>query len=359
VTAALSLQDVSVSYGPVPALSSVDLEVAPGEVLALLGASGSGKTTLLHTVAGFIEPRTGMVAIDGHVVVRPGRWVAPEDRRVGLVFQGAALWPHLDVLDTVAYPIRRGGAPKERARREAYTLLERLGLAALAHRLPSQLSGGEQQRVGLARALARNPGLFLFDEPTAHLDTHLRSVVLEEVARRRQTLGAAALYATHNAAEALAIADRVAVLRAGRLVQLDTPQRVYERPADMETACLTGPASFVDTDWLPKHLYGDGRGQALVRPDWVSLDGDLPGRVESVRYRGPHTDLVVVVGGGRLLVSCPGPPRRQTGDDVGIGLTQAWRMPDDGDGHAVEVLAEVTPEVVLERANRARANTDA
>ena len=269
------------------------------------------------------------------VVVRPGRWVAPEDRRVGLVFQGAALWPHLDVLDTVAYPIRRGGAPKERARREAYTLLERLSLAALAHRLPSQLSGGEQQRVGLARALARDPDLFLFDEPTAHLDTHLRSIVLEEVARRRQALGAAALYATHNAAEALAIADRVAVLRAGRPIQLDTPQRVYDRPADMETARLTGPASFVAPTGCPSIWAMEGVGQALVRPDWVRLDGDVPGRVESVRYRGPHTDLVVVVGGGRLLVSCPGPPRRQPGDDVGIGLTQAWRMPGDGDRDAV------------------------
>jgi len=310
-TSALRLHGLGVSYGPVAALAGLDLEVGDGEVMALLGSSGSGKSTLLHTVAGFIEPESGLVAIGERVVAGPGVWVAPEDRRVGLVFQGAALWPHLTVLDTVAYPIRRRGSAKAHARREAAALLERLGLSALMDRLPAQLSGGEQQRVGLARALARDPALFLFDEPTAHLDTHLRAVVLEEIARRREALGAAALYATHN-----------------------------------ETARLTGPAAFVDeaalsgqlTDVLPgpftEPVNGPTGRLLLVRPDWVRLDGDLPGRVESVRYRGPHTDHVVSLQGGRLLVSSPGPPRRRPGDPVGVTVTRAWPMPGrDGSGH--------------------------
>ena len=348
---ALRLSGLSVTYDGVVALTGVDLDVGPGEVIALLGSSGSGKTTLLHTVAGFIEPDSGVVAIGDRVVAGAGRWVAPEDRRVGLVFQGAALWPHLTVLDTVAYPIRRRGLPKGAARREAAGLLERLGLSALADRLPAQLSGGEQQRVGLARALARDPALFLFDEPTAHLDTHLRSVVLEEIARRREALGAAALYATHNAAEALAIADRIAVLRAGRLVQVGTPQEVYEQPVDVETARLTGPASFLDAaaldaaaldGWAIDAPVGGvvggvvgvrGHGPVLVRPDWVRFGGDLPGRVESVRYRGPSTDHVVSVRGGRLLVTSPGPPRRGAGEVVGLTVTQTWSMPStDGVG---------------------------
>ena len=345
-TSALRLHGLGVSYGPVAALAGLDLEVGDGEVMALLGSSGSGKSTLLHTVAGFIEPESGLVAIGERVVAGPGVWVAPEDRRVGLVFQGAALWPHLTVLDTVAYPIRRRGSAKAHARREAAALLARLGLSALMDRLPAQLSGGEQQRVGLARALARDPALFLFDEPTAHLDTHLRAVVLEEIARRREALGAAALYATHNATEALAIADRIAVLRSGRLVQVGTPREVYEQPADMETARLTGPAAFVDeaalsgqlTDVLPgpftEPVNGPTGRLLLVRPDWVRLDGDLPGRVESVRYRGPHTDHVVSLQGGRLLVSSPGPPRRRPGDPVGVTVTRAWPMPGrDGSGH--------------------------
>ena len=337
---ALRLSGLSVTYDGVVALTGVDLDVGPGEVIALLGSSGSGKTTLLHTVAGFIEPDSGVVAIGDRVVAGAGRWVAPEDRRVGLVFQGAALWPHLTVLDTVAYPIRRRGLPKGAARREAAGLLERLGLSALADRLPAQLSGGEQQRVGLARALARDPALFLFDEPTAHLDTHLRSVVLEEIARRREALGAAALYATHNAAEALAVADRIAVLRAGRLVQIATPQEVYAQPVDVETARLTGPASFLDTaaldtaaldGWASDAPVGGvvgvrGHETVLVRPDWVRFGGDLPGRVESVRYRGPSSDHVVSVRGGRLLVSTPGPPRRGVGEVVGLTVTQTWSM---------------------------------
>ncbi len=330
---ALRLQDVTVTYGSVLALSALDLEVGEGEVMALLGSSGSGKTTLLHTVAGFIVPDGGSVSLGDRVVAAPGRWVPPESRRVGLVFQGAALWPHLSVLDTVAYPLRRGGATRDSAVQEAAGLLERLGLSALGDRLPAQLSGGEQQRVGLARALARDPALFLFDEPTAHLDTHLRSIVLEEIARRRETLGAAALYATHNAAEALAIADRVAVLRAGRLVQVGAPRELYERPADVDTARLTGPASFVVADRLPDGIVGSGStatgGQVLVRPDWVHLDGDLPGQVESVRYRGPSTDHVILVAAGRLLVSTPGPPRRGAGERVGVRITQAWPMGDD------------------------------
>ena len=160
-----------------------------------------------------------------------------------MVFQDHALWPHLSVLDTVAYPLRRAGAPKSAARQAARDILEQLGLGPLAERRPGQLSGGEQQRVGLARALARGPGLYLFDEPTAHLDASLRGQILEEVARRRAADGAAAIYATHDAAEALAIADRVAVLHSGRMAQAGPPAEVYAAPDDLIVAALTGPMS--------------------------------------------------------------------------------------------------------------------
>ncbi len=350
MTSALRLRELSVSYGHIGVLTGLDIELDAGEVMALLGSSGSGKTTLLHTVAGFIEPDSGVVTIGDQVVAGRGRWVAPEERRVGLVFQGAALWPHLTVLATVAYPLRRRGASKSQSRQEAGALLERLGLLALADRFPAQLSGGEQQRVGLARALARDPALFLFDEPTAHLDTHLRSVVLEEIARRRGALGAAALYATHNAAEALAIADRIAVLRCGRVVQVGTPRELYEQPVDAETARLTGPASFLDASTLARPLAGAAHGQVLVRPDWVRLDGDLPGWVETVRYRGPHTDLVVSVLGGHLLATSPGPPRLRAGEPVGVTVTHCWPLP---------VAPRVPPETGRPSFGREKAQSDA
>jgi ABC-type Fe3+/spermidine/putrescine transport system ATPase subunit len=330
---AVRVTGLGVSYGPVAALTDVDLEVGDGEVMALLGSSGSGKTTLLSTVAGFLQPVRGTVVIGGREVAGPTTWVEPEARRVGLVFQGAALWPHLTVLATVAYPIRRSGRSKAAAAHEAGVLLERLGLSVLADRLPAQLSGGEQQRVGLARALARDPAVFCFDEPTAHLDTHLRSVVLEEITRRRAALGAAGLYATHNATEALAIADRVAVLRSGRLVQVGTPREVYDQPVDAETARLTGPAAFLDT----------GTGRLLVRPDWVAFGGEVSGRIESVRYRGPYTDHTVNVDGGDLLVSTPGPSGRRPGDLVDVTISRTWALPP---APGARTLREVPAEVV-------------
>lgn len=332
MTAAAALvRGLSVCYGPVAALAEVDLEVRPGEVLALLGPSGSGKTTLLHTLAGFLRPTAGEVFLAGALVAGDRAWVAPERRQVGMVFQGGALWPHLDVLDTVAYPLRRQGRPRGQARSEAAILLERLGLATLADRRPAQLSGGEQQRVGLARALARNPALFLFDEPTAHLDTHLRGVVLEEMARRREALGAAAVYATHHAAEALAIADRVVVLRAGRVIQVGSPHEVYQQPVDVDVARLTGPASFLDA---PERA----GGMLLVRPDWVYFDGDVAGTVEQVRYRGPHTDYLVAVPGGTLLVTSPGQPTHHPGARVGLTVSRTWPFSDPHPGPGAAAL---------------------
>ncbi len=322
--AAVACRGLSVSYGDVPALTDVDLEVGRGQVLALLGASGSGKTTLLHALAGFIRPSNGEVRLAGAVVAGPRIWVAPEHRKVGLVFQGSALWPHLNVLDTVAYPIRRRGLSRAEARNNAQVLLERVGLTALADRLPAQLSGGEQQRVGLARALARDPALFLFDEPTAHLDPHLRGVVLDEIARRRQALGAAAVYATHDATEALAVADLVAVLRAGRVVQVGTPEQVYECPGDLDVARLTGPVALLETDQAAgREPPGLAR---LVRTDWVSFGGDVPGVVNQVRYRGPHTDYAVDVAGGTLLVRETGRTCRCPGDNVGLSIHHTWPL---------------------------------
>ena len=247
---AVACAGLSVGYGR-PALAGLDLAVAPGETLALLGSSGSGKTTLLNAIAGFVAPLAGQIWLAGQLASGPGRLVAPERRRIGMVFQDYALWPHLSVLDTVAYPLRRAGASKAAAHRGARDVLEQMSLGPLAERRPGQLSGGEQQRVGLARALAGTPALYLFDEPTAHLDATLRAQILDEVARRRAADGAAAVYATHDATEALAIADRVAVLHSGRLAQLAPPADVYAAPTDLTVARLTGPVSVLSAPLTP------------------------------------------------------------------------------------------------------------
>ena len=315
----LRVRGLSVSYRDAAALSDVDLDVVPGEVLAVLGPSGSGKSTLLHTLAGFRDPDAGEVWLDGRLVASATVSEPPERRNVAMVFQNYALWPHLSALDTVAYPLRRRGARRTDARREAMQILELLHVDRLADRRPAELSGGEQQRVGLARALACRSPLYLFDEPTAHLDTHVRGVFLEELVSRQRATGAAALYATHDAQEALGLADRVMLVTAGRVVQVGTPEEVYNRPADQWAARLTGPVSVL-TD-------GNGAPGLLVRPEWASLGGDRAGNVRGVWFRGPHTDYLLDTGQGRLLLRETGPPTRRRGDQVGWTLHRSWSLP--------------------------------
>ena len=311
---ALEITGLEVAYGGTTALCGVSLRLLPGEMLALLGPSGSGKSTLLHAVAGFLVPRAGTIRLAGTTVTGAGRPLAPERRDLGVVFQNYALWPHLTAVDTVAYPLRRRGTARTPARAEALEIMARLHIAHLAHRRPAELSGGEQQRVGLARALARHPSVYLFDEPTAHLDTHVRAVFLDELATRRRDSGAAALYATHDAEEALGLADRVALLHDGRLLQVGSPQQVYDEPVDLFAAQLTGPASVLDD------------GQLLVRPGWARLGGPSDGVVGAVRFRGPHSDYLVETPRGALLVREPGPPCHPVGARPGWTLLRSWPL---------------------------------
>jgi ABC-type Fe3+/spermidine/putrescine transport system ATPase subunit len=344
-TPVLELRDLSAAYGTVTAVNEVSLQVGPGEMLALLGPSGSGKSTLLHTVAGFRLPTHGEVWLKGSRAATARRAEPPERRDVAVVFQGYALWPHLSAVDTVAYPIRRRGSRRSAARAEAMEILERLRIAHLADRHPAELSGGEQQRVGLARALARQASLYLFDEPTAHLDTHVRTVFLDELVGRREASGAGGLYATHDAEEALGLADRVALLDAGRLIQIGTPRQVYDEPLDEWAARLTGPTSILMADVAAEAdgpctvtLDGEvvvidapvqpvrGRASILVRPGWAHLGGNLSGRVSAVRFRGPHSDHLVETPFGQVLIREAGSSRLAVGDNVRWRLARVWPL---------------------------------
>ncbi|MCU1655446.1 MAG: ABC-type transport system, ATPase component [Pseudonocardiales bacterium] len=336
---------LQVSYGGVPAVDDLDLTVRPGEVLAVLGASGSGKSTLLHAVAGLVQPSSGEIWLGGRLVATARRSTPPERRDVGLVFQDFALWPHLSAVDTVAYPLRRAGRNRHDARTVAQRLLDQLDIGHLAERRPAELSGGQQQRVGLARALARSPRLFLLDEPTAHLDTHLRAAFQSCVRDRQAATGAAAVYATHDAGEALALADRVALVVDGRLQQVATPEVVYAEPVSVATAVLTGsctvlqarvavaPRGGLSVDLGDGPVIVDGGGslevdpvqaRVLLRPDWVSVDGPLRGRVTTCQFRGTHTDYLLDTGSGPVHVQAPGPPTHAVGQALTWGIRRAW-----------------------------------
>jgi iron(III) transport system ATP-binding protein len=315
----LELRNLSITYGSTRVLDSLNLTVRGGEVIALLGPSGSGKSTLLNAVAGFRPINSGEILLAGRNVAAPGHTEPPERRDIAFVFQDYGLWPHLTAIDTVAYPLRRRGVRPAPARDQARAILERLGIGPLADRKPAQLSGGEQQRVGLARAMARDAALYLFDEPTAHLDAQVRDVFLAELAARRRESGTAAIYATHDAAEALGLADRVALLIGGRVIQKGSPQQLYAEPVSVEAARLTGPASLLNDDAM---------GRVLVRPDWVRFGGDRTGVVVDVWFRGSYTDYVLRTSDGELLLRTPAPPAHRRGEELSWSLDRCWPLPD-------------------------------
>jgi ABC-type sugar transport system ATPase subunit len=315
----VAISGVTVRLGGAEILTSIDLRVGPGEIVAVLGPSGSGKTTLLGAVAGFTPVAAGEIRIAGKLVSTPRRTIPPERRSVGFVFQSYALWPHLDARDTVAFPMEVAGMPRPQARRRAEALLGSLGVADLADRTPAEMSGGQQQRVGLARALARDAALWLLDEPTAHLDAATRQIVEEVVTAALRDRGAAAVYATHDPAEALGSADRVVLLGAGRVIQQGTPADVYERPVNEWAARLTGPASV---------LVRRGR-RVLIRPEWVRLG--LSGEsapVVSVRNRGPHTEVGLDTPHGRLEARVRGAATHRVGDALRWETDREWPLSD-------------------------------
>ncbi|MHA6793457.1 ABC transporter ATP-binding protein [Pseudonocardia bannensis] len=322
VAGGLRVAGVSKSYGAVPVLRGVDLDVEEGSLTAVLGRSGCGKTTLLRLIAGFDRPDAGTIHLAGRPVAGPGLVLAPEERRIGYVTQEGNLFPHLTVAANIAFGLPRRA---RRARHRVSALLEMVGLdGGYARRYPHELSGGQQQRVALARALAPEPGIVLLDEPFAALDVELRESTRRAVVDVLAAAGATTVLVTHDQAEALSLASRVAVMRDGAVVQVASPAELYRNPVDRAVAAFVG-----DVVALPATLRGgiaecalgglpiagdggagDGPVTVLVRPEQIALDGDdgdVPAQVLEIEYYG-H-DAVVRLGlGGAVTVRarCPG-----------------------------------------------------
>jgi putative spermidine/putrescine transport system ATP-binding protein len=341
----IEIRDVVKRYRTATAVDGVSLDIEPGEFLTLLGSSGSGKSTLLNIVAGFIEPDAGTISVGGRDLTR----TPPHKRDLGMVFQHYALFPHMSVWDNVAFPLRRRGFAKADLRRCVQRALDVVELGHLAKRRPSQLSGGQQQRVALARAIVFEPQALLMDEPLGALDKRLREQLQLEIKRLHRDLGTTFVFVTHDQEEALAMSDRIAVLRDGAVVQVGTPVELYERPAGRYTAEFLGESNvftghhdgdrFVDAaTGAAFAATGSDRGEALVvRPEHVRIGAagaDLPaghdavdGVVSEVTYLGSGLRVEVALPDGRHLVA-RAEVRGALVPQPGLPVTAHWR-PDD------------------------------
>ncbi len=337
-------------YGTTLALDGVTLQAREGELVSLLGPSGCGKTTTLRCIAGFLDPDGGDIRVDGASVIA----LPPQKRDFGVVFQNYALFPHLSVRENVAYglSVRRIGKA-EQARRVA-DALAMVRLEGLEERLPRALSGGQQQRVALARALVIRPRLLLLDEPLANLDARLRDEVRWLIREVQQTAGITAFYVTHDQAEAMALSDRIAVMKGGRVAQFATPREIYQRPAEAYVARFTGEANISpvrvearDADGVCRVTLGgvalavpaaEGLRQGdtaglMLRPEALSLvdHGGIPARIVSAAFLGATQQCEVALADGtrlRLQASPYAAVAPGTAVDLAVDLAHAWLMPD-------------------------------
>ncbi len=312
----LTLCGVSKAYRRVAAVRELSLELRDGEVLALVGPSGCGKSTALRLVAGLEQPDAGQLRIGGELVAGGGAWQPAERRRVGIVFQDHALFPHLTVAGNVAFGLNGWATSRRRSRVDEVLALVELG--RLSARYPHELSGGEQQRVALARALAPQPELVLLDEPFSNLDRNLRAQIRTETVAILRSTGTAAVFVTHDQAEALATGDRVGVMRDGRIEQIGVPEEVFHAPANRFVATFMGEADFlparVSGDALvteagavpaPAALNGHTDLEVMVRPHEVALHADQGGsaRVVGAEFQGAFVLYTVELPSGRTIRS--------------------------------------------------------
>jgi ABC-type Fe3+/spermidine/putrescine transport system ATPase subunit len=350
--AALEIENLTKAYSTLTVVDHVSLSVKAGEFVTLLGASGSGKTTTLMMIAGLTNPDSGSIKIDGKDILH----LPPERRSLGVVFQSYALFPNYNVYENIAFPLRLRHLHEQDITRQVNNVLERVGLVQLGQRRINQLSGGQQQRVALARAIVFSPPVLLMDEPLGALDRKLRDQLQIEIKRIQRELGVTVIYVTHDQEEALALSDRIAIMRDGRIDQLGTPDDVYERPASPFIAGFLGESNFIDvgapqidgllasvkcianeSQVLAGVLVGDAASAAklvaMVRPEAIEigrLDADLENKIDGVleqrEFLGGTVRLSIGSNVGRLTVRTP-----RLGMDtffIGQSVALAWRAKD-------------------------------
>ena len=363
MSAPLSVSDLRKTFSiGRPAVDGVSFHVSAGEIVVLLGPSGCGKTTTLRCVAGLEHPTAGRISIGGRLVSAPadGVQVPPRLRNIGMVFQSYAVWPHMTVMQNVAYPLRHRGVPRAEIDRKVGDVLELVGLSEFAARSVVSLSGGQMQRVALARSLVYGPQLLLLDEPLSNLDAQLRQRLRDDLRHIIKQTGVTAVYVTHDQAEAVVLGDRIGVMRDGKLLQMASPGEIYNRPADLFVASFTGASNLLVgrvlerngefgtveaggerlTAWLNADVKAGETVKVAVRPENVRLGANggaepnrFTARVAAQRYQGTQTVYDIDLFGRRLEVLELGTAaRHQVGTEMSVSLPRegCWAYRDTG-----------------------------
>ena len=366
---AVLVEDLSRHFDGVPAVDRVNLRIEPGEFVTLLGPSGCGKTTTLRMVAGLEQNTRGRISIGDRVVsdAAAGLFVPPDQRQLGMVFQSYAIWPHMTVFDNVAYPLRIRRRPRSEIRNRVQAALQLVEMEAFADRPAPALSGGQQQRVAIARALVFEPEVLLLDEPLSNLDARLRTQMGDEFRALQKRLRITSLYVTHDQEEAMALSDRVVVMQNGRVLQIGTPEEIYQRPVSRAVAAFFGSPNLLDAkvtgcargednrfeltvagiNWTGRCLAGEpfATGEpvlVLVRPENMRVDADAAGgapmtwsgRITDAIFRGPRRSMVVETDGLRFNVEVPPLLRARVGNSIALKVPPAGAWAIRTDGHA-------------------------
>ena len=352
----VTIKGLSKRYGDVAAVRGLDLQVKPGELVALLGPSGCGKTTTLRLVAGFLKPEAGEIWVGDRCLSSAASVIAPERRRMAMIFQSYALWPHMTVARNVAYGLRFNGVARAERDRRVRDMLRVVQLEGYGSRYPGELSGGQQQRVAVARALVVEPEILLLDEPLSNLDANLREEMRFEIRRLHETFGITTLYVTHDQAEAMVISDRVAVLQSGRVVQIGSAEELFDHPRTRFVAEFIGKTNLIDgtADGPSTVARGSLRLQVAagdlvpgapvaisIRPHQIEMApaepaapaalhaNALTGTVRRASYLGDAVDYQVELdGSGAVLrVAGPTPARALVGERVSLRIAAAACVP--------------------------------
>ncbi|MBQ3797778.1 MAG: ABC transporter ATP-binding protein [Butyrivibrio sp.] len=347
----IELSHVSKKFGDVTVLNDFSDKFIDGEFITLLGPSGCGKTTMLRMIAGFEKPSTGEIRIDGNIVSGGGVFVPPEKRGIGMVFQTYAVWPHMNVFDNVAYPLKIQKKSKQEIREKVEQVLGIVHLSQYIKRMPSELSGGQQQRVALGRALAAEPKVLLLDEPLSNLDAKLREEMRFEIKEIAKKLNINVVYVTHDQSEAMTMSDRVIVINSGVVQQQGTPVEVYTRPTNPFVADFVGKVNFlkgtasngrIQLEGTQESLLynGDlsGRVDVAIRPENIHIvplsDDGIKGKIVSEYYMGENNDCRIQLGQNQIrTIADAGSYGKWSGQDIGLEISDFMVFPESGEDY--------------------------